>query len=371
MAVVLGADGVPEQGEFPALTPVVLSSRWGETYPLVFRAKNGKFFVPGRVRAGNVWSSAIINDQVARQLGGTPGQHQEVIPGNKSNPWGPNYGAPDKVQNFSGFWFSQAPDPAQLEASAQFVPGRGTSNKAQLQGLGLLAAAITAGAALAPAAAGGIGQGAGTGLVAKASDAATLSELGTGGGLGLSTGSAGSGAASILGNSAAIAPAGLPGTGLSLSGAAGGSAAASFGAGTIVAGGVGMMGSPASSVLNVVNQPATSPFTSVPVVPPPTVPPVAPVSNAITGAFETLKTGAATVKAGAELVGTGLTLKALLTGKSDSTTTNLGDTTMFLPATDQSATSMPTAPRVTVVGKTDNTFFLLLAGLGFLAWRIL
>jgi hypothetical protein len=296
MAVVLGADGVPEQGEFPALTPVVRSSRWGETYPIVFRAKDGRFFVPGRVRAGNVWSSAIINDQVARQLGGVPGQHQEVIPGNRGNPWGANYGAPDKVQNFSGFWFSQAPDPAQLETSAQFVPGRGTSNKAQLQGLGLLAAAITAGAALAPAAAGGK---------------------------------------------------------------------------TIAAGGAGVMESPASSVLDVVNQPATSPFSAIPVVPPPTVLPVAPVSNAITGAFETLKTGAATVKAGAELVGTGLTLKALLTGQADSTTTNLGDTTMFLPATDQSATSMPTAPRVTVVGKPDDTFFLLLAGLGFLAWRIL
>jgi len=368
MAIAVGADGVPEQGEYPSLSPVVKSARWGQAYPLILKARDGRFFVPAKVRAGNVWSRIEINDQVARNLGGVPGMHVEVQPGNRSNPWGHNYGSTDQSVGFSGYWFAAQPDAKSLEDSATFVAGRGTSNKTQLQGLGLLAAAITAGAALAPAAAGGIGPGAGTGLVAKASNAATLSELGTGGGVGLSTGSAGSGAASILGNSAAIAPADLPGTGLSLSGAAGSSAAASFGAGTIVAGGVGVMGSPASSVLNVVNQPATSPFSSVPVVPPT---PVAPVSNAITGAFETLKTGAATVKAGAELVGTGLTLKALLTGKSDSTTTNLGDTTMFLPATDQSATSMPTAPRVTVVGKPDNTFFLLLAGLGYLAWRIL
>lgn len=371
-------DGVPEQGEFPGLlTPVVRSARWGESYPLIFRAADGRYFVPERVRAGNVWSYARIDDQTARKLGGQLGKvSQTVVDPASKNPWSARFNQPPRTYQFPGYFFSSLPDASQLEQTAQFVGGRGTSNKTQLQGLGLLAAALTAGATLAPAAAAG-----GSGLTATVSSASNLSELtagglGTGGGTGLSVGSAGNAASALLGNSAAIAPAGLPGTGLSLGGVAGSAAAGSFGAGTVVAGGVGLMSSPASSVLSTVNAPAaapaTSPFASSPVIASAAPAPVAaPASSSIlqsaSAALETAKGAAATIQGAAQVAGGVLTLKSLLSGKQDNPQTQ-GDATMLLP---QSDTSRPiVAPTVVVTGKPDNAFFLMLAGLAYLVWRL-
>lgn len=367
----------PEQGELPNARTVARSAKWGEPYPIVYQVAGGRFFVPSVIRAGNVWSVADIDASTATRLGGQPGKHQVEQAVNTGNPFSSDYSQTGqrKILEYNGWFFDQPPPVADLEATATFRPGRGTSNKNQLQGLGLLAAALTAGAALAPAAAAG-----GSGLSATVSSASTLSELsagglGTGGGTGLSLGSAGNAAGAILGNPAAIAPAGLPGTGLSLGGVAGSSALGSVGAGTVVAGGAGLLGSPASSVLSSVNAPsvaapATSPFGATPVLSTPTAPVAAPVSNSILqsagAALETAKGAAATIQGAAQVAGGVLTLKSLLSGKPD--TPPGGDVPMLMPQADVSRPI--TAPTVVVTGKPDNAFYLMLAGLAYLVWRL-
>jgi hypothetical protein len=170
MSLRLGRDGIPEQGEFGGLAPVARSAKWGESYPVVYQAKDGQYFVPEKLRAGNVWSSANVDDATAKRLGGSRGNYSETVLGNRSNPYGLGYGAPDRTETFGGYWFSSAPDAAQLESTATFRGGRGVSNKSQLQGLALLGAAVTGGASLAPTAA---GAGLGSGSIAPGLAAAT------------------------------------------------------------------------------------------------------------------------------------------------------------------------------------------------------
>ena len=153
MAAVQAFTSISTRGaRVPGWTPVQnISNRFGPTAdPLIYRVGD-KFFVPELVRAGNVWSTAKVSGQAAAQLGGKPGELSFTAGVNTYNPYASDYNRPGEQLGGRGWFFESLPDAKKLDDSAEFLPGRGSSNAPANFGLAALIAAPFAAAGLAAA----------------------------------------------------------------------------------------------------------------------------------------------------------------------------------------------------------------------------